>query len=58
MNSVAARAPTSRICRLIENHKQIDRLIPQHPGCPRSVSYQVDSLLIEAEQIRDFYLCR
>lgn len=48
----------SRICRLIDNHKEIDRLISAHPDCPRAVSYRADALLIEAEAIRDFYLNR
>lgn len=46
----------SRICRLIDNHKEIDQLIQQHHSCPTSVSYRVDHLLIEAEAIRNFYL--
>lgn len=59
MTAIAARAPTrSRICQLIENHKEIDQLICQHPSCPRSVSRHVDRLLFEAEAIRDFYLNR
>lgn len=56
MSSVTASR--SRICRLIDNHKEIDRLISQHPSCPRSVSYRIDHLLVDAESIRDFYLNR
>jgi hypothetical protein len=56
MNLVSARAPArSRICRMLDNRKEIDRLIHSHPGCPNQVSRQVDQLLIESEAIRDFY---
>ena len=53
-----ATATPSRICRLVANHEEIYRLISLHPRCPRPISYRVDALLIEAEQIRDFYLNR
>jgi len=48
----------SRICQLVENHKAIDRLIRSFPSCPRHISYQVDRLLTEAEDTRDYYLNR
>ena len=56
MSTTTARP--SRICQLIENHKEIDRLISSHPSCPRHISYRVDRLLVEAEATRDFYLTR
>jgi len=43
---------------MVDNHKEIDRLIRLHPDCPRPISYRVDRLLIEADTIRDFYLNR
>jgi len=51
-------AARSRICQLVENHKEIDRLISSHPSCPRHISYRVDRLLVEAEATRDYYLNR
>lgn len=51
-----ATATPSRICRLVANRKEIDRLISMHPSCPRPISYQVDRLLVDAESIADFYL--
>ena len=46
----------SRICQLVDNHKEIDRLIRRYPSCPRHISRLVDRLLVEAEAIRDYYL--
>ena len=51
-----ATVQPSLICQLVDNHKEIDRLISMYPSCPRPISYQVDRLLVGAETIAHFYL--
>ena len=53
-----ATVQPSLICQLVDNHKEIDRLISMYPSCPRPISYQVDRLLVGAESIAHFYLNR
>jgi hypothetical protein len=54
----AATVQPSLICQLVDNHREINRLIDAYPSCLRAVSYQVDRLLVDAESIADFYLNR
>ena len=58
MSTTTPTAAPSRIRRLVDNHKEIDRLISMYPSCPRPISYQVDRLLVGAETIAHFYLNR
>jgi hypothetical protein len=51
-------AVRSRICQLVQNLKDIDRLIASDPSCSSPVSREVDRLLVEAEATCDFYLNR
>jgi hypothetical protein len=51
-------AVPSRICQLVQNLKDIDRLIASDPSCSCPVSHEVDRLLVEVEATRDYYLKR
>ena len=46
----------SRICRLVDRHRAIDRLIARNPDCPAWASLAVDQLLVEAEREEEFFL--